>query len=145
MRVSRVRVVLPPHTSVSAFAAESGWTAWIQSAGVTPGSGGVLVARDPEGRLYHLGAGLSSPWFAKGYLLYEASHGALWAFDLVKKVPVRLGEHGAGTGLLLRVESAGRTLVERKSHSRTGIVTLYRLTPADGPSHTPSAGASPGH
>jgi hypothetical protein len=140
--LSRLDVILPPHTAVSAFAADSGWTAWVASAGAKPGAAGILVLCDPQGRVYQLGSHLSLPWFTKGYLLYEAPHGALWAFDLEKRIPVRLGEHDTGAGLLLRVQGAGSTLVEQASHSRRGIVTLYRLTPPAGASGT-SASSTP--
>jgi hypothetical protein len=100
-RLSKVRVVVAPRGTVAAFAAESGWMAWIQSASATAGenASGSLVARDPEGNRYLLGGGLSSPWFAEGYLLYEGADGALWAFDLSRKDAVRLGERAAGSGL----------------------------------------------
>jgi hypothetical protein len=143
-RLSKVRVALAPRGAVAAFAAEAGWMAWVQSAGKAAGerATGSLIVRDPAGDRYLLGGGLSSPWFAEGYLLYEGADGALWAFDLSHKDAVRLGERATAAGLLLRVPDAGRTLVAGKTPSRTGIVTVYRLRSDGGPSALPSPSAS---
>ncbi len=143
-RLSKVRVVLAPRGTVAAFAAEAGWMAWIQSTSTAAdeSASGSLIARDPAGNRYLLGGGLSSPWFADGYLLYEGADGALWAFDLAQKDAVRLGERAAAPGLLLRVADAGRILVGGKAPSRTGIVTLYRLSSDGEPSASPTPSAS---
>jgi hypothetical protein len=143
-RLSKVRVVLAPRGTVAAFAAEAGWMAWIQSTSTVAdeSASGSLVARDPAGNRYLLGGGLSSPWFTDGYLLYEGADGALWAFDLAQKDAVRLGERAAAPGLLLRVADAGRILVAGKAPSRTGIVTLYRLSSDGEPSASPTPSAS---
>jgi hypothetical protein len=147
-RLSKVRVVVAPRGKVAAFAAENGWVAWIQSArpAAAENASGSLVARDPDGNRYLLGGGFSSPWFAEGYLLYEGADGTQWAFDLAKKDAVRLGERATGSALLLRVQDAGHTLVAGKTPSRSGIVTLYRLSSTGGrPGRpTPSTGSSSG-
>ena len=143
-RLSKVRVVLASRGTVAAFAAEAGWMAWIQRASTAAGehANGSLIARDPAGNRYLLGGGLSSPWFAEGYLLYEGADGALWAFDLAQKDAVRLGGRPAAAGLLLRVADAGRTLVAGKAPTRAGIVTLYRLSSSGGASASPTPSAS---
>jgi len=144
-RLAKVRVTMAPRGRVAAFAAEAGWVAWIQSTSAKTGenASGSLVARDPDGNRYLLGGGLSSPWFAKGYLLYEGADGALWAFDLAGKAAVRLGARATGSGSLLRVQDAGQTLVGARAPSRDGIVTLYRLHSTGGPSASPTPPASP--
>jgi hypothetical protein len=142
-QMSSVHVTTSPRSMVTGFAAESGWLAWIQSdtSAGNQGASGSLLVRGPDGRRYLLGAALSAPWFADGYLLYDGGDGALWAFDLAEKDAVRLGGRGARSGLLLRGEDAGRTLVAATSPSRAGVVTLYRLDPDGGSAGSPPAPA----